>query len=133
MTNVVKARVIYIIGLVIACGVPLIVALFQFPLWKAKGGGYISSYTLSGAAIVLIPFCLIPFWRHIKEYFKNPSAWLLWSIIFIVFYIIDKIAAEIVIISAFGAVANIIAAILFYLSKKIKEKPDVVIVEQDQD
>lgn len=128
MTNSIKARILYIVGLVIACGVPLVVALFQFPIWIAQG----AEYTVSGIVLIFIPLCLIPFWRHLKEYFKNPSAWMLWLIIFAVFYAINTIIDQVVIISAFGAGANIIASVLFYLSKKIKDKPDTVVVENDE-
>ena len=103
----------------ISCVVPVLIAILSyFPIWADKG----EACVLSGFALCLIMLSMIPFYKHIGDLLKSPSAYVIWLFLFIIFFLLSRIADEMTVISFVGFVSNLIGAMLFKLAAKIKGK-----------
>ncbi len=101
-------------GLLFSTVPPLWATLAYFPLWNSKGGGAM----LSGMAVLLILLSATPIFNLVKTYFRTPSAPILWLVIFIVFFVLAKIADEMKVIAFAGFVGNVIGSLFFRLAKR---------------
>lgn len=93
--------------------VPMVVALNQFPLWVEQS----AEATMSGICLVLIGLSIIPFLKQIREYFKSPSAWVVWGIILAILVLLRSIIDQILIVSFAGFIANIAGAFIYNIGK----------------
>ena len=103
--------------------VPMVVALNQFPLWVEQS----AEATMSGICLVLIGLSIIPFLKQIREYFKSPSAWVVWGVILAILVLLRSIIDQILIVSFAGFIANIAGAFIYNIGKgfdKRKEKKE---------
>lgn len=96
---------------------PLLATLSCFPLWGERGGGAV----LSGFAVVLLVMSAGPIFKLISRLFSSPSVPVMWVICFFLFFALSRVADEMVMISAVGAVSNIIGSILYRAAGRIKE------------
>lgn len=99
-------KVLKISALVLDVGAPLAATISQFPVWVDRSAGA----TVSGLFILFAFLSAIPFFKQIKAYFKSPSAWVMWCIIFVAIAAMRAIIDEMIIICAIGALANVIGA-----------------------
>ena len=96
---------------------PLATTLYHFPLWYSRG----YDAAVSGLSVMLLMICAIPMIRHIKEFFKNPSAKLVWFIGLVLFWMLESIAHEMIIICAVGFISNCAGSILYKIRDGYKE------------
>ena len=115
MTNATKGRILKTTALAIDVIIPAAATLSQFPVWINRD----AASTVSGLGLVLIALSCIPFYRQIREYFKSPSAPVLWLVLFLAFTILESIAAEIKMVCFFGLVANLIGAGIYKIGANI--------------
>lgn len=120
MKNATKGKMLKTLALCLDVGVPLVATLTQFPLWIEKS----AEATTSGFCLVLMLLSVLPFLKQLKEYFKSPSAWVVWTIIFVVMLVLHNIIEQMLIVSFAGAVANILGAGLYTLGKRVGDKED---------
>ncbi|MBR2342993.1 MAG: hypothetical protein IKA64_01920 [Clostridia bacterium] len=111
-----KYAILNISALLLCIAPPAAVTLIQFPLWVEKGRGA----TVSGLAVFLLFICAIPFFRTLKEYFKSPSAKMIWFVSLLVLWLLRTIIDEMVIVCAVGFVSNCIGALFFKWRDKYK-------------
>ena len=115
-----KEFILRALGLIF-CTVPVIASIIlYFPLWQQKGGAAV----LSGFTLILIILSLIPFFNTVKRMLRSPAAHTMWFIIFVMFFLLSKIAAEMTVISFVGFVGNLIGALLFKAARKIGRAED---------
>ena len=106
------------LGLVL-CVVPVAASVLSyFPLWCEKGGGAV----VSGFSVLLLMLSIIPLGKHLKEFFKSPSGYMLWLVMFVIFLLLSKIAEEMTVISFVGFIGNALGAIAFKFAEKCKSK-----------
>ena len=122
MKNSTKGAIIKTVSLGIDIVVPLVATLTQFPLWVEQS----AEATMSGLCLVLIGISALPFLKQLKAYFKSPSAWVVWSIIFVLLLLLRNIIDQILIVSFAGLLSNLIGAGLFNIGKRVGEKDDKV-------
>lgn len=91
---------------------PLCAVLCYFPLWKERG----AEAVVSGFAVLLIALCFTPFFKAVKRILSSPASYTVWFIIFITFFLLSRIAEEMIVISFFGFIGNLLGALLFRLS-----------------
>ena len=116
----IKPFILRAIGLIL-CTVPVFMAVISyFPLWREAGDGRL----LSGGALLLVILAWVPFFRFIKRLIASPSAYMMWLIIFIAFFMLSRIAEEMTVISFVGFVGNALGAVCFKLSKLSGERED---------
>lgn len=99
-------KIFKISALVLDVGAPLAATISQFPVWVDRSAGA----TVSGLFVLFAFLSAIPFLKQIKAYFKSPSAWVMWCIIFVLLVALRAIIDEILVICAIGALANVIGA-----------------------
>ena len=109
---------LYVTGLMLCILPPLLAVISYFPIWKDRGVAAV----ISGFSLLLIALCFIPFFKTVKRILTSPASYTVWLIIFIVFLAVSKIAEEMVVISFFGFVGNLLGAILFKLTRKYGER-----------
>ncbi len=110
----IKPLILRGLGLIL-CTVPVFLAVISyFPLWREAGGGRL----LSGGALLLVILAWVPLFRFIKRLIASPSAYMMWLIIFIVFFMLSKIAEEMTVISFVGFIGNLLGAICFRFAKR---------------
>jgi hypothetical protein len=120
MKNSTKGAIIKTVALGIDVGVPLAATLTQFPLWVEQS----AEATMSGLCLVLLGLSVLPFLKQLQEYFKSPSAWVVWGIIFVLLLMLRNIIDQILVVSFAGLVANAVGAGVYNIGKIVAEKED---------
>lgn len=106
------------LGLAISV-IPVAVAILSyFPIWARREDASL----LSGVSLVLVAIALVPFYKHVKESLKSPSAPLMWFFLFMTFLILSRIADEMTVISLVGFTTNLIGSLLFKIAKRYGEE-----------
>ena len=106
MKRTTKGKIFKISAIVLDVGAPLAATVSQFPVWVDRSAGA----TVSGLFILFAFLSAIPFFKQIKAYFKSPSAWLMWCVVFVALFALRAIIEEMIVICAIGAIANVIGA-----------------------
>ena len=89
-----------------------------FPLWINKGPATI----ISGISLILILISAIPLFKLLKNHFASASAYMVWLVLFVLFFMLSRIANEMTVISFVGFITNVCGAILFRIAKRVNEK-----------
>ena len=79
-----------------------------------------SEATVSGLFLFFALISIIPFLKQLKEYFKSPSAYVVWIILFSIFIVLRNIIDEMVIVCFIGMVANILGAVIYNIGRHIE-------------
>lgn len=108
-------KLLKLFALVFCVAPPAAVTLFFFPVWYAENQFEI---VIPAAAVLCFCFCAIPLVKWMGSKLKTPSAWMVWVIMFLVLFALEKIIARMVIISFVGALGNIIGAALWKIAEK---------------
>ena len=95
---------------------PLIATITYFPVWAEKSG----THVISGFALLLTLICISPIFRLIRRMFSSPSVTTIWLILFILFFVLSKIAEEMIVISFVGFIGNLIGMVLFRIAKRAR-------------
>lgn len=118
MKNSTKGFILKTTAIVIDVAVPIVATLTQFPLWVEHS----AEATMSGVCLVLIGLSVIPFFKVLKEYFKSPSSWVIFGLIFMFLLLLRSILDQMLIVSFAGFVANIIGAALYGIGNNLQQK-----------
>ncbi len=104
---------LHILALSLCILPPALATLYYFPLWQVRGGFAL----LSGGAVLLLTLSAIPLMKLITAKIRSAASYVMWSIIFIIFFLLREIADEMTVISFFGAVGNLAGALIFKIAK----------------
>ena len=96
---------------------PASTTMYFFPIWIDKG----VAAKVSGLSVLILVICALPFWRVLRENFKNPSVKTIWFIGLLLFWLIRPIVDEMIVICAVGFLSNCIGSIVFKLRDRYKE------------
>lgn len=118
MKNVTNKRIFAKLGLqflgYLLCIVPPIVCtLSYFPLWRS------AEKSVSVAVLVLILIAALPLYKLVKEKLKSPASYTVWLLLFILFFTLSKIAAEMTVISFVGFIGNALGAVFFAGARRL--------------
>lgn len=120
MKNRTKGTILKTAALALDVGAPLAATLTQFPLWIQKS----SEATMSGLCLVFVLLSCLPFLKQIKEYFKSPSSWMIFTVLFFLFVMLRNIIDQMLVVTFVGMVANIIGAGIYALGNQIGERDE---------
>lgn len=120
MSNRAKYIILTFIAFIISVVPPMVATIMQFPIWVKTS----SEATISGVAVFLFFICCLPFYKAIINYFKSPSAPVVWICICAFMYIMKSIAEQMFIVSCVGAVSNLIGMVCFRWRDKFKKDGD---------
>ena len=101
--------------------IPVSVAIFSyFPLWISRN----DASFLSGISLLLICLAIVPLFKYLKQFWRSPSAPLMWFLAFILFFLLSRIASEMTVISFVGFVSNLVGSVCFRISKRYDGKEE---------
>jgi hypothetical protein len=108
-----KKRIFSILGLLFSTVPPLSAMISYFPVWAERG----NTHVFCGFTLFLFFICVLPFYRRLKEIFKSPSVTTVWFLIFLVFFMLSKIADEITVIAFIGFIGNLIGSLCYRIAR----------------
>lgn len=114
----------------VACVLPALIAgVINLPIVAVKE----AETTLTGSFIIVIAVCAYPIIKGVLKALKSPSAWLiLWictGLIFALYKVPHETLGAMCTVFFCAAIGNTVGAILFWLSKKFKQKYGFLINE----
>lgn len=109
---------LWLVGMMLSVGAPLMATLSFFPVWVAQGGEFV----VSGFAVLIGIICALPLYRWIKSGLASPSGVTVWLVLFLLFFALSRVADEITVIAFVGFIGNILGGIAFKIGKKLKEE-----------
>ena len=112
------AAVLNVTALVLSILPAAICTCCYFPLWINKGPATI----ISGISLILILISAIPLFKLLKKHFASVSAYMVWLILFVLFFMLSRIADEMTVISFVGFISNVLGAVLFHIAKRVGVK-----------
>lgn len=118
MTRSPKALILKLFALALSTLPVAIATLSYFPIWKSRG----VSALLSGFTVFLLLICFYPLIKVIKRFFKSPSVFTIWLLLFILFSVVDSIAYEITVISFVGMISNFLGSVTFRIARGLEVK-----------
>ena len=121
MKNKLIWGVVYALGLLLCVVSACLAVLDRFRFWQ-------TGQRVSMAVILLLAICCIPLWRQIKNGLKafaeNPSAWGFWLVLTVIFWLFDRIAADMLIICYIALPCSLLGAFLMGLANKKWHRED---------
>ena len=106
------------LGIFLCTVPPIICTLSYFPLWVD------ADRSLCGAVLILLLIAALPLYKLLKEKLKSPASYTVWLLLFILFFTLSKIAAEMTVISFAGFVGNVLGALCMAGARKLGGKED---------
>ena len=91
---------------------PIIATLSYFPLWRSGGTVALAS----GFTLLLLLFSISPILKLLRRLLSSPTSRGLWFALFVIFFVLSKIADEMVVISLVGYLGNLSASLLWKLA-----------------
>lgn len=109
-----------LIGLAV-CIIPVVLCILNyFPVWTARGGETI----FSAITLLLVAIATVPLFSFIKKMLRSPASYTVWLVFFIFFFLVSRIAEEMVVISFVGFISNLIGAVLFKIARRFSVRGD---------
>ena len=105
---------LHILGLALCILPPAVCTALYFPMWQSVGGGR----AFSGVCAFFTIISALPLYKILKELFRSPASYVLWTLIFLFCFLFSRIAEEATVISFVGAVSNLLGAIIFRIAKR---------------
>ena len=68
--------------------------------------------------------CAVPLFKLVRRALSSPSAQMAWFAVFVIFFMLSRIADEMTVISFVGFVGNLVGAILFKTADVICRRED---------
>ena len=115
-TNPLRQTLLRAIGICFSVIPPAVCTLLYFPIFAESSPDKL----LSLGTLLLLIIAFLPLTRILHAGLKSPSATLIWLIIFLLFYTLSKISDEMIVISFFGFIGNLVGSVFFRLGKKVK-------------
>jgi len=75
--------------------------------------------------LVLFIAC-IPFYKYIKDYMKSPSAAVVWTVLAVLFTLLQEIINQMIIVTYVAAAANIFGTGMYKIGDYLKARPDKI-------
>ena len=121
MKPTLKAFILRVIGLAVCILPPVITTLEYFPLWFSE-----TETAISALSAMMIALCCLPFFKQIKQYFRNtPAAWVIWLVIYVLVAVFSKLADGIETVAFIGLISNLLGGCIFRIEKHLKHKEGV--------
>ena len=108
---------LHILGIIVCVVPPALATLCYFPLWKISG----SSHTLAGGCALLLILSARPLFKYTRRLLSSPSSYVSWLLLFLLFFLTEKIAYEMTVISFIGLISNLLGAVLFRIAERTRK------------
>ena len=105
---------LHILGFALCIIPPTACTLAYFPLWRSAG---FSSCIAGGSALLLI-ICFFPLLKFLTRAIQSYGSHFVWLLCFILFLALSKIAEQMIVISLFGFIGNLLGEVCFFIAKR---------------
>ena len=105
--------ILHIIALLIAIVPATACTLSYFPLWGESSGARIN-----GAVALLLVIAFMPLCKLLYKTLRSPSVTMLWFILFLLFFLLSRIADEMTVISFIGFTSNLLSSVIFRIARR---------------
>ena len=113
---------LYLLGLLFCILPPAIAVISKFTVWQ-------TGQRVSASVIILLAVCCIPLWRQIRNalrsFAENPSAWGVWLVLTVVFWLFNAISADMLTICYIALPSSVIGAFVMGVAHKRLHREDV--------
>ena len=106
-------RLFILLGYLFSVLPAALAAVTYFPVLHGRGE---SGQAVSLGAVILLSIALLPLIRTVRGFFRSPSAWKVWLAFFLVFYVTEAIASEMLAVSSIGLIGSLIGLVFFRLA-----------------
>jgi hypothetical protein len=100
---------LYVLGLLLCIVPPAWAVIDRFSLWQ-------TGQRVSASVVLLLCVCCVPLWRQlrnaIKAFAENPSAWGVWLALTLIFWLFDRISADMLVICYIALPSSVLGALL---------------------
>ncbi len=107
-----------LLGILFSVAPPALCTLAYFPIYEHTA----PTKLLSLGALLLLVLSFLPIIRICTARLRTPSATAIWLIIFLLFYTMRQIADEMIVISFFATLGNLLGSVFFKLSARRADK-----------
>lgn len=107
---------LHILGLLLCILPPAACTLCYFPLWR-----YDSGKTVVGAVALLLTLSAMPLFKLMKRRLDSVASYVLWLALFLLFFLLARIADEMTVISFYGFIGNLLGAIVMRVADGKRE------------
>lgn len=102
-----------ILGFLLCVAPPALATVLYFPIWRSKG----SEYILAGGGVLLIIIFALPIMKLLRRAVSSCASYTLWIILFALFFVLSRIASEMVVIAFAGLVGNLLGGLCFLIAR----------------
>ena len=110
--------ILHIAGLLVCVLPPVICTLSYFPLWISCGGDQM----ISGGVALLIILAALPFYKFLQKRLESAASYIIWLIIFLFCFLMEKIIDQVTVISFVGLVSNLVGALLLKIGERFNKE-----------
>lgn len=120
MTNKKKGKLIKATAVGVDVVPVAIAILCMFPIWVHRD----SNSTISGLFCFMMVLACVPFYRQLRQLFKSPAAWLMWTIAFVILIVLKNIIDEMIPVCLVGLICNTIGEFIYKYGAIVEERED---------
>lgn len=104
---------LHILGFLFCIIPPALATVLYFPVWIERGG----EYALAGGGVLLVVIFALPLMKLLRRVLTSCASYTIWIVLFAVFFLLSRIAEEMVVISFMGLVGNLLGGLCFFISR----------------
>ena len=110
----------HLIGLAFCILPPAMATVLYFPVWQEAGGGR----AIAGGGVLLAVIFALPLFKWLNRLLHRATPYVFWTVLFIIFFALSRIAHEMAVISFMGAIGNLIGALFFMAERRRKQNAE---------
>ena len=107
-------NLLHLIGLALCIAPPALATVLYFPIWCETGDGKV----VAGGGVLLTVIFALPIFKWLSRILKRATPYVFWTVLFVIFLGLSKIADEMTVISFAGCIGNLLGAVCFALEKR---------------
>lgn len=108
---------LHLLGLALSIIPPALATVFYFPVWSESGGGKV----IAGGGVLLAIIFAMPVFKWLNRLLRKATPYVFWTVLFLIFLGLSKIADEMTVISFAGCIGNLLGALCFRAERKRKQ------------
>ena len=77
---------------------------------------------ISGGVALLIILAALPFYKFLQKRLESAASYIIWLIIFLFCFLMEKIIDQVTVISFVGLVSNLVGALLLKIGERFNKE-----------
>ena len=113
-----RLPLLHLLGLALCIVPPSAATILYFPIWSEMGGGRV----IAGGGVLLAVIFAMPILKWLGRILHRSTPYVFWTVLFVIFLGLSKIADEMTVITFTGCIGNILGALVFAAEKRRRIK-----------